>query len=81
MRAIAEATAAAQNEEIAVAAATAVMRSKLGWSSDSDARTEVVARFAPVTKQVFASLVPADDEEAPRPDVARALADFEAWYR
>jgi len=80
MRAIADAAAAAQSEEIAVAAATAVMRSKLGWSSDSDARSEVLARFGPVAQQVFASLAPPDDE-APPPDVAQALADFEAWYR
>jgi hypothetical protein len=80
MRAIAEAAATAQSEEIAVAAATAVMRTKLGWSSDSDARTQVLSCFVPVAKQVFACLGPADDE-APRPDVVRALADFEAWYR
>jgi hypothetical protein len=80
MRAIAEAAATAQSEEIAVAATTAVMRTKLAWSTDSDARTEVLSRFVPVAKQVFASLAPADDE-APCPDVVRALADFEAWYR
>ncbi len=39
MRAIADAVAAAESEEIVVAAATAVMRAKLGWSSDSDARS------------------------------------------
>ncbi len=80
MRAIAEAVALAESEEIAVAAATAVMRTKLGWSSDSEARTDALSRFAPVAQQVFASLAPADDD-APRPDVVRALTEFETWYR
>lgn len=81
MRAIAEAAAAAESEEIAVAAATAVMRTKLGWSSDSDARTDVLSRFVPVAQQVFAGLAPADEDAAPGPDVVGALAEFETWYR
>ena len=81
MRAITDAVAAAESEEIAVAAATAVIRSKLGWSSDSNARTSVLAAFVPVARQVFASLAPAQEEGAPFPDVIRALAEFETWYR
>jgi hypothetical protein len=82
MRAIAEAVASAESEEIAVAAATAIMRTKLGWSSDSDARTEVLSHFAPVAQQVFASLAPAqEDDKTGAPDVVGALAEFEAWYR
>lgn len=81
MRAIAEAVAAAEAEEIAVAAATGVMRAKLGWSSDSDARSEVLSRFTPVAQQVFASLAPAGENDAPPPDAVAALAEFEAWYR
>ena len=81
MRAIADAIASADSEEIAVAAAMAVMRTKLGWESDSDARTSVLAQFAPVAQKIFASLSPADDEETPPPDVVAALAEFEAWYR
>ena len=82
MRSVTEAVAAAESEEIAVAAATAIMRAKLGWSSDSDARTEVFLRFVPVAQQAFASLAPpADDDEALLPDAIGALTAFETWYR
>jgi hypothetical protein len=81
MQAIADAVATAESEEIAVAAATAVMRAKLGWSSDSDARTDVLSRFVPVAQQVFADLVPAAEDGAPLPDVIHALGEFETWYR
>ena len=75
--------AGAESEEIAVAAATAVLRAKLGWVSDSEARMEVVSNFAPVAQAIFAHLAPplegdADDEK--KPDVIGALTDFEAWY-
>ena len=56
------------------------MRAKLGWSSDSDARTEVLSRFVPVAQQVFANLVPAAERVAPVPDVIRTLTEFETWY-
>lgn len=81
MRAIADAIATAESEEIAVAIASAVMRTKLGWSSDSDARTEVLSRFVPVAQEVFASLAPGADDGAPLSDVVRALTEFETWYR
>jgi hypothetical protein len=81
MRAIAEAVATAESEEIGVATAAAAMRAKLGWWDESDARTEVLSRFAPVAQQVFADLVPVVEEEAPPPDVLGALAAFETWYR
>lgn len=81
MRTIADAVATAESEEIAVAVASAAMQAKLGWASDSEARSEVLTRFAPVAQQVFASLAPSEDEDAPRPDVVAALAEFEAWYR
>jgi hypothetical protein len=80
MRAIAEVVAGAESEEVAVAGAGAVLRTKLGWSSESEARTAVVSRFAPVAQVMFASLAPSDDEDAPRPDVIKALAEFETWY-
>ena len=81
MRAIAEAVASAENEDIAVAAATAILRNKLGWSNDSEVRTEVQERFKPVARQVFASLAPPQGDEAPSPDVVAALTAFETWYR
>ena len=88
MRAIADVVAGAESEEIAVAGATALLRAKLGWSSDSEARAAVLSRFAPVAQAMFASLAPSDDEDAPPPDDADApppdviatLAEFERWY-
>ena len=58
MRSIAEVVATAESEEIAVAAATAVLRAKLGWTNDSEIRDEIVSRFAPVAVAMFASLSP-----------------------
>jgi hypothetical protein len=80
MRAVADAVASAESEDIAVAGATALLRAKLGWSSDSEARGAVLSRFAPVVQAIFTSLLPSDDEAAPDPDVIAALAAFEAWY-
>ncbi|MBS0536061.1 MAG: hypothetical protein JSR72_18565 [Proteobacteria bacterium] len=78
MRAVADAVASAEDEAVAVAAANAVVQAKLGWASDSEARSEVLTAFAPVAKIVFASLDP--ESGAPAPDVVAALRDFESWY-
>ena len=80
MRAIADVVAGAESEEIAVAGATAMLRTKLGWSSDSEARDAVVSRFVPVAQAMFASLAPSDDEDAPELDIIETLAEFERWY-
>ena len=80
MRAIADVVASAESEEIAVAGATALLRAKLGWPSDSEARSAVLSRFAPVAQVMFASLAPSNDEDAPPPDVIAALGEFERWY-
>ena len=79
MRALADATAAAESEEIAVANALAVVRTKLGWSSDSEARAAVLSRLAPVAQAMFTRLSPPEKDEPP-PDIAKALANFEKWY-
>jgi len=80
MRAVADMVAGTDSEEIAVAAAAAVLRARLGWSSDSEARIAVVSRFAPVAQAMFATLAPSGDEDAPQPDIIAALAEFETWY-
>jgi hypothetical protein len=80
MRAIADVVTSAESEEIAVAGSTALLRAKLGWSSDSEARAAVLSRFAPVAQAMFASLAPSNDEDAPPPDVIAALSEFERWY-
>lgn len=75
IRAVADAVASGEDEETAVAHGLAALRARLGWSADSEARTEVLERFAPVCVQAFAGL--GEDEAA---DPAGALAAFEAWY-
>jgi hypothetical protein len=79
MRAVAEPIAASENEETAVAGAAAVLRDRLGWSSDSEARSEVLSRFALVAKAMFVQFAPEDAEQEPA-DVGKALDEFEAWY-
>jgi hypothetical protein len=80
MRAIAEALAGADSEELAVASGLAVLRARLGWSSDSETRSAVLTRFAPVLQAVFASAPREPDAEPPTDDVLAALGVFEAWY-
>jgi hypothetical protein len=80
MKDISAAIAGAESEEIAVAVATTVLRAKLGWVSDSEARMQVVSRFAPVAQAMFASLAPSESDDEAKLDVIKSLADFEAWY-
>ena len=78
MRAVAEAVADADDADAAMARASAVLRSRLGWDSDSEARTEVLTRFAAVGRGVFFSFAPPAET---RPQSAQeALAEFESWY-
>jgi hypothetical protein len=81
MKEISAVIAGAESEEIAVAAATAVLRAKLGWVNDSDARSEVVSNFAPVAQAIFANLAPSEGDDEAKPDVIKSLAEFEAWYQ
>jgi hypothetical protein len=80
MRAVGEAVASAETEEAAIAASTSVVCTKLGWESDSEAREEVTSRFAAIAQALFASLAPQESEDSPRPDVIKALSEFETWY-
>jgi hypothetical protein len=76
MQAIAGAIASAESEEIAVANAFATLRTRLGWNSDSEARSEVIARFG----QVVLAMFRAPDEEESANNVPEVLAGFEHWY-
>jgi hypothetical protein len=78
MRALADAVADAENEDVAAARAGVELSVRLGWSADSEARTEVLARFAAVGRAVFRGVAPPDGAEAAA--VGQALAEFEAWY-
>jgi hypothetical protein len=69
----------AEEEDAAVAAGLAVLRAKLGWGSDSEAREAVISRFAAVAKAVFNSLS-SSTEEASESDVIGELNGFESWY-
>src|SRR5882757_4591736 len=80
MKEVSGVIANAESEEIAVAVATAVLRAKLGWADDSEARMAVVSSFAPVAQAMFASLAPPESEGEPRPNVLETLAGFETWY-
>ncbi|WP_119300619.1 hypothetical protein [Dongia deserti] len=78
MRPIADAVARAESEEMAVAGSQAVLRAKLGWSSDSEARSAILTQFAPVVRGLFRNLHPQPD--APPVDILASLGAFEAWY-
>lgn len=80
MKEVAGVITQAESEEIAIAGATVVLRAKLGWMNDSEARSEVLSRFAPVAQAMFASLVPSADDNEEKPDVIETLGEFEAWY-
>ncbi|HET6157049.1 MAG TPA: hypothetical protein VFE34_01780 [Dongiaceae bacterium] len=77
MRAVSDAVSRAESKELAVAGAVAILRSKLGWSNDSEARSAVLTEFARVAESMFAGQQP---EEAPAADVLDLLAAFERWY-
>ena len=77
VRELAGAMATADAEESAIGIAFALVRGKLGWSRDSEARTEVIERFAPVAQALFRALT---GEDEPEPSPAIALAEFESWY-
>jgi hypothetical protein len=79
MRAIVDAAAQPESEDIAVANALAVLREKLGWHGDSEARSEVLSHFAPVARAVAGS-GSAREVGGSEPDVMTTLAEFEAWY-
>jgi hypothetical protein len=78
MQGIAQVVASAESEEIAVASALAALRLRLGWNSDSGARSEVITHFGPVALAMFRASAPGEDE--PTADVHDALAGFERWY-
>jgi hypothetical protein len=78
MRPMVDAVARAESEELAVAGSLAILRARLAWSSDSEARSAVLTRFAPVAQGMFAALRPQPD--SPAIDVLALLTEFEAWY-
>jgi hypothetical protein len=83
MRSLFDTVAQADDGAIAVAAAVAALRNRLGWREESEARDEVLERYGALALAAFhatredeASVAP----DTPAPDVGAALAEFEAWY-
>src|SRR5262245_58453712 len=79
MQTIASAVADAKRQEMAISIATAALCTKLGWSSDSEARAAVLSKFATVAQAVYADLA-SNDTQPTRSGALKALADFERWY-
>lgn len=78
VRSVADAAEGAESEEIAVTVAQAQLRVRLGWTTESEARDEVLWHFAPVAQALFHAAQGPQDEAAADP--GGALAAFEAWY-
>ena len=80
MRSLFDTVGKAEEVEVAVATAVAALRNRLGWREDSDARTEVLERYAAVATAAFFATREADAEAAGPSDVEQELAAFEDWY-
>jgi hypothetical protein len=78
MQAAVEAMASAESEELAVAGALAALRSRLGWTTDSEGREEVLTHFGPVALAIYQALDSGERECVA--DMHAALATFEDWY-
>jgi len=77
---VADAVACAEDEQAAAAHANATLCARLGWTSDSEARSAVCTHFAPVATSIFLARAAEADGEVCQADVRAALASFEAWY-
>nr|PZN82369.1 MAG: hypothetical protein DIU57_11845 [Pseudomonadota bacterium] len=79
MNEVAKAVASAENEEAAVARGLAVLRSELGWTTETETRKATLERFERVARATFAGLSPNEGAET-APDLADELSGFETWY-
>lgn len=66
--------ASAEDEQMAVAQAQALLQDKLGWTGDTEFRSNVATGFAPVALAVYAS------SGSGQEPIGLALAEFESWY-
>jgi hypothetical protein len=78
MKSITEAVTAAESEELAVSRALAVLRARLGWVGDSEARNDVLSHFSSVAQAIFTKVAPEARDKAA--DARAALEAFEDWY-
>lgn len=79
MRSLFDTVSSGLDRDAAVARAVAMLRDRLGWREDSDARQEVLAQYENVAQAAFDAAHPSDDN-TPTPAVAEALGAFETWY-
>lgn len=79
MRSLFDTVAAAQERDAAVARAVVMLRDRLGWRDDSDARQEVLVEYEKVAQTAFDAVHPLEDNVVGS-DIGEALAAFEAWY-
>ena len=77
----------AESEDQAIATQTAALRAEMGWHGDTEQRRRIFAAWRPVSLAAWDAVRPRSDEAgepsaalAERPDIAAALATFEAWY-
>jgi len=80
MRSLFDTVGQAEEVETAVAAAIAALRNRLGWREDSDARSEVLERYAAVATAAFIATHEADVEAEAATAAEQELAAFEDWY-
>ena len=78
MKSLVDTIVGADSEEAAVASAQAMLADRLGWTSESEARDEVLTQFAPVARAVFVTLAP--EAEKDMADIRGALTAFEDWF-
>lgn len=79
MRSLFDTVSSGQERDAAVARAVVMLRDRLGWREDSDARQEVLVEYEKVAQTAFDAVHPPEDN-ALEPDIGEALAVFEAWY-
>ena len=79
MNEIAKAVASAEDEDAAVARGLAVLRTELGWTSESETRKATLERFERVVRAAIAGLSSTETAES-APDIADELSGFETWY-
>ncbi|MGU3492808.1 hypothetical protein ACLBXM_02085 [Xanthobacteraceae bacterium A53D] len=91
MRTLAGLAASAETPDAAVGAVKAHVRAAFGWDGDTDARTQVLERIAPVGLALHALAHPLAEGDAASPPClaeqesfvqtpVEALAAFESWY-
>jgi hypothetical protein len=79
MRSLFDAVSSGQERDAAVARAVDMLRDRLGWRDDSDARQEVLVQYEKVAQTAFDAVHPSE-ESAVEPDIGEVLAGFENWY-